>query len=379
MLRHTLEGGTLVAYPGLATLYVIAITFVGVLLGNTVSNTLVDYIPLLREQPQTQLFMFQLGLNAIGGLLGFLAGLFSFNKIVRVAGQLETVPLLDKIAAVLGVFVGLGVAMLATMPFASLPGIGVPIRLVAGLLGVLLGIGFTMSAKQQIAHVFPWLTQSALGRSSSPVPPGAKLLDTNIIIDGRIADICRTGFLPGPAFIPGFVLQELQSIADSAVPLKRARGRRGLEVLNQLKTEINPPVTVLNEYGAGDDPDDPVDLRLVKLAQRSGATIVTNDYSVTEIAKLHEVPVLNLNELSNSLKPVFLPGEELTVTIVKEGKEPGQGVAYLDDGTMVVVEQASEYVNQLVPVVVTSVLQTRAGKMIFADLKSSDDEQPVRR
>jgi uncharacterized protein YacL len=360
------------AYPGIATLYIAAITFVGVLLGNQVSNVLVRHVPLLREQPQAELFMFQLGLNVIGGLLGFLAGLYSFNKIIRVTGQLENVPLLDKIAAVLGVIVGLGVAMLATVPFANLPGIGVPVRIVAGLLGVLLGIGFTTSAKQQIAHVFPWLSQSGLARNTNPVPPGAQLLDTNIIIDGRIADICRTGFISGPTFIPGFVLQELQTIADSAVPLKRARGRRGLEILNQLKTEVTPPVAVLNEYGEGDNQDDPVDLRLVKLAQRVNATVVTNDYSVNEIAKLHEVPVLNVNELSNSLKPVFLPGEELTVTIVKEGKEAGQGVAYLDDGTMVVVERASTHVGQLIPVLVTSVLQTRAGKMIFADLRPPD-------
>jgi uncharacterized protein YacL len=361
------------AYPGIATLYVAAITFVGVLLGNSVSSTVTRFVPLLREQPQPQLFMFQLGLNVIGGLVGFLVGLYSFNKLVRVTGQMERVPLLDKIAAILGVIVGLGVAMLATVPFANLPGVGVPVRIVAGLLGVLLGIGFTMSAKQQIANVFPALGQSALARSTTPVPPGAQLLDTNIIIDGRVADICKTGFIGGPTFIPGFVLQELQTIADSAVPLKRARGRRGLEILNQLKTEVTPPVHVLNDYGEGDNPEDPVDLRLVKLAQRFGAAVVTNDYSVNEIAKLHEVPVLNVNELSNSLKPVFLPGEELTVTIVKEGKEPGQGVAYLDDGTMVVVEQAAGYVGQLVPVLVTSVLQTRAGKMIFADLKPVDE------
>jgi len=171
------------------------------------------------------------------------------------------------------------------------------------------------------------------------------------------------------------VLQELQQIADSAMSLKRARGRRGLEVLNQLKSDTTAPVEILNDYGEGDVESDPVDLRLVKLARRRGASVVTNDYSVNEIAKLHEVPVLNVNELSNALKPVFLPGEELTVTIVKEGKEPGQGVAYLDDGTMVVVEHASQAVGQLCPVVVTSVLQTRAGKMIFAELRSGQEAE----
>ncbi|MGQ9731670.1 MAG: PIN/TRAM domain-containing protein [Candidatus Zipacnadales bacterium] len=364
------------AYPGIATLYVAAVTFVGVLIGNTLSDTLIRHIDLLREQQEGELFLFQLGLNVIGGLLGFLVGLYSFSKLVRLTGQIEGVPLLDKIAIVLGVFVGLGVAMLATVPFGALEGIGVPIRITAAILGVLLGVGFTMSAKQQIANVFPALGQSALARSdASVIPAGSKLFDTNIIIDGRISDICKTGFISGPIYVPGFVLQELQTIADSPLPLKRARGRRGLEILNQLKTEITPPVEVLAEYGEGDNPNDPVDLRLVRLAARFNAVIVTNDHNVNEIAKLHKVPVMNVNELSSALKPVYLPGEELTVTVVKEGKEPGQGVAYLDDGTMVVVEGAGQYVGQLVPVVVTSVLQTRAGKMIFTDLKG-DESSP---
>ena len=360
------------AYPGIATLFVIAVTFAGALIGNSIGNGLTSWIPLLREQSSQEQMLFTLGLNAIGALLGFLIGLYSFNRLMRIVRELETVPLLDKIAYLLGILVGLGVAMLATVPLADLEGIGTPLRITAAVLGVLLGIGFTMSAKSQIASLFPWLGHSGLVEGGSLVRPGAKLLDTNIIIDGRIADICKTGFISGPTYIPEFVLQELQQIADSATPLKRARGRRGLEILNQLKTEISPPVQVLDEYPEEDHPTDPVDLRLVKLAHSLNATVVTNDYSVNEIAKLHEVPALNVNELSNSLKPVFLPGEEITVTVVKEGKEPRQGVAYLDDGTMVVVEQAAAYVGQLVPVAVTSVLQTRAGKMIFADLKDAE-------
>lgn len=363
------------AYPGIVTFFMIAVTFVGVLVGNWIGDTLIRFVPMLADEPAREQILFKLGLNVIGGLLGLLAGLYSFNKLMRIIRQLEGVPLLDKVAVILGILAGLGVAMLATVPFASIEGIGMPLRITAGLLGVLLGIGFTMSAKTQIANLFPWLGTSGLVQGPSSVPPGSKFLDTNIIIDGRIADICRTGFVSGPVYIPGFVLQELQQIADSAVPLKRARGRRGLEVLNQLKNDIAPPVQVLSEYGDDDKSDDPVDLRLVRLALACAATVVTNDYSVNEIAKLHEVPVLNVNELSNALKPVFLPGEELTVTIVKEGREPAQGVAYLDDGTMVVVERAADLVGQLVPVVVTSVLQTRAGKMIFADLKSADEEE----
>jgi uncharacterized protein YacL len=360
-----------VAYPGIATLFVAAVTLVGVLAGSWTSSIMTRSFPLLRDQSAGDRILFQLGLSVLGGLIGFLIGLASFSRLMRIVRHFESVALLDKIAVILGVIVGLAVGMLATVPLANLPSVGVYLRFVGGVVGVLFGIGFTMSAKAQIANVFPQLGTSALGGAG--LGPGAKLLDTNIIIDGRIADIRRTGFLEGPVYVPGFVLHELQQIADSAVTLKRARGRRGLEVLNQLKSDTIAPVEILNEYGADDSGGDPVDLRLVKLAKQCGAAVVTNDYSVNEIAKLQEVHVLNVNELSNALKPVFLPGEELTVTVVKEGKEPGQGVAYLDDGTMVVVERANNYVGQMCPVMVTSVLQTRAGKMIFAELKADEE------
>jgi len=362
-----------VAIPGIATLFVAAITLVGVLAGNWLGTTLGQAVPVLNSAPTSQVLFFRMGIDVIFGLLGFLIGLHSFQRLMSVVRHFERVALLDKIAAIFGVVVGLGVAMLATVPFARIPGIGVPLQVVAAVVGILFGVGFMMSAKAQIANIFPQLGASGLIDDPGHLRPGAKVLDTNIIIDGRVADICRTGFLQGPVYVPGFVLQELQQIADSAMPLKRARGRRGLEVLNQLKSDTRAPVEILNDYGEGDVENDPVDLRLVNLARRRGAAVVTNDYSVNEIAKLHEVPVLNVNELSNALKPVFLPGEELTVTMVKEGKEPGQGVAYLDDGTMVVVEHASQAVGQLCPVVVTSVLQTRAGKMIFAELRSEEE------
>ena len=196
------------------------------------------------------------------------------------------------------------------------------------------------------------------------------MLDTNIIIDGRIADICGTGFLEGPVLVPGFVLRELHHIADSADGLKRARGRRGLEVLNRLKKMPNADVRIFEEYPASDQPGEDVDVRLVKLAKELGAGVVTNDYSVNEIAKLHNVSVLNVNELAGAMRPVYLPGEEVMVTIVKEGKEPGQGVAYLDDGTMVVVEGGRTKIGQEVSVEVTSVLQNPSGKMVFTRLAS---------
>jgi uncharacterized protein YacL len=200
-----------------------------------------------------------------------------------------------------------------------------------------------------------------------------KLLDTNVIIDGRIADICQTGFLEGPIYVPGFVLDELQLIADSSDPLKRARGRRGLDILNGMQKELSLLVRSFDGPVANDH--DQVDAKLVKLAKHLNGTIVTNDFNLNKVAELQGVPVLNVNELANALKPVVLPGEEMSVQIIKEGKEPQQGIAYLDDGTMVVVEGAKRHIGEKVTVVVASVLQTVAGKMIFAYLKGVIDEE----
>jgi len=189
-----------------------------------------------------------------------------------------------------------------------------------------------------------------------------KILDTSVIIDGRIADICDTGFIEGELVIPSFVLKELQLIADSSDPLKRQRGRRGLDILQKLKKSSNISVTI-------SDVDFPnikeVDLKIIELAKRLGAKIITNDLNLNKIAQLQAIPVLNINELANALKPVVLPGETMKVYILKEGKEKDQGVAYLDDGTMVVVDNSRKKIGQNIEITVTSVLQTTAGKMIF--------------
>ncbi|RJQ46601.1 MAG: PIN domain-containing protein [Nitrospiraceae bacterium] len=203
----------------------------------------------------------------------------------------------------------------------------------------------------------------------------AKLIDTSVIIDGRIADVCETGFLEGTFIIPQFILQELQHIADSADSMRRARGRRGLDVLHKIQKMSNITVKIVDE----DFPKiKEVDAKLVALARLLGAKIVTNDFNLNKVAGLQGVTVLNLNELANAVKPVVLPGETMNIFIVKEGKEFNQGVGYLDDGTMVVVDNARKLINQQIDVVVTSVLQTTAGRMIFAKLKEDAEREEMR-
>lgn len=190
-----------------------------------------------------------------------------------------------------------------------------------------------------------------------------KVLDTSVIIDGRIADIIKTGFLEGPVIIPEFVLEELQKVADSADGLKRNRGRRGLDVLGAIQKETNMDIRITD---ANFDDVDEVDMKLLKLAKKLNGYVVTNDYNLNKVLGIQNVSVLNINELANAVKVVVLPGEEMTITVVKEGKEHNQGLAYLDDGTMIVVENGRNYLEETVEVVVTSIIQTSAGKMFFA-------------
>lgn len=210
--------------------------------------------------------------------------------------------------------------------------------------------------------------ESAPGTPCTATP--AKILDTSVIIDGRIFDIAKTGFLEGDIVIPQFVLAELRHIADSGDALRRARGRRGLDVLGKLQTELKRNVIVEET----DYPDvAEVDVKLLKLCKDRGGVVVTNDYNLNKVAGVSGISVLNVNDLANAVKPMLMAGEELGVQIVREGKEPGQGVGYLDDGTMIVVDNGRRYVGETVTTVVTTVLQTSAGRMIFTRLKGSED------
>ena len=210
-----------------------------------------------------------------------------------------------------------------------------------------------------------WLARTRGGKAKEGIAR-PKLLDTSVIIDGRIADICATGIIEGTLVVPKFVLTELQHIADSPDSLKRNRGRRGLDILKYIQESGFVPVVIQDK----DYPDiAEVDAKLIRLAYELGGVVVTNDYNLNKVAGVQNVPVLNINELANAIKPLALPGEEMVAAIVKEGKEAGQGVAYLDDGTMIVVEAGKRYLGETVTVLVTSVLQTSAGRMIFAKVK----------
>jgi uncharacterized protein YacL len=198
-----------------------------------------------------------------------------------------------------------------------------------------------------------------------------KILDTSVIIDGRIADVAATGFLQGPLVVPRFVLRELQRLADGGDALRRNRGKRGFEVLERLQKLDRVTVQIVDD----DVPEAPdVDTKLLELARRRRADVVTTDYNLNRVAGVSGVPVLNVNDLANALKPVVLPGEPLRVQVVREGKEPGQGVGFLEDGTMVVVDQGRRLVGQEVAVVVTSALQTSAGRMVFARARADEGE-----
>ena len=219
------------------------------------------------------------------------------------------------------------------------------------------------------------------GLTASPVPLGIggevftkKLLDTRVIIDGRIADLCETGFIEGTLVVPQFILQELQHISDSSDGLKRARGRRGLDTLNVIQKITNIKVEIVED----DFPHvKEVDTKLIELAKKMDAKVLTNDFNLNKVAGIQGVKVLNINDLCNALKPVVLPGEAIKVFVLKQGKEAGQGVAYLDDGTMVVVDHAKRWIGKNVDVIVTSVLQTSAGRMIFSRLKEETESEEL--
>ncbi|MBK9119669.1 MAG: PIN domain-containing protein [Phycisphaerales bacterium] len=239
------------------------------------------------------------------------------------------------------------------------PMVGV-IKLLLGIVSCYLTISFILQSKDDIRFVIPYVEFAKQTRGNRPL-----ILDTSVIIDGRIADICDTRIIDSAIFIPRFVLQELQTIADSADKLKRNRGRRGLDMLNKLQTNDKVEIRISETRLPSGEESGDVDQKLVALAKKLDGRIVTNDYNLNKIAQIRGVDVININDLANALKPVVMPGETLTVKIIKPGEEAGQGVGYLEDGTMVVAENARDKINEDVTLTITSVLQTSAGRMIF--------------
>jgi uncharacterized protein YacL len=300
-----------------------------------------------------------------GALTGFIFALFalSIEKLIK------KLPLKVIFGSTLGLFLGLVIAQLIGYAFSGLENSAIRIS-ISVILSCIFGyIGLVLGGKK--VEEFKWPGWPLLSKGAAK-KTSDKILDTSVIIDGRIADVCETGFVEGPLIVPQFVLQELQHIADSAENLKRARGRRGLDILNRMQKEDKVEVKIVDQ----DFPKlQEVDAKLIALAREMHAKIVTNDFNLNKVAQLQGVTVLNINQLANALKPMVLPGEVLHLQIMREGKEHGQGVAYLDDGTMVVVENASRYLGQEVEAAVTSILQTTAGRMIFTTLKEEASQR----
>ncbi|MFO7171574.1 MAG: PIN/TRAM domain-containing protein [Bacillota bacterium] len=341
------------------------LTGVGVLAGFSLTFFGLDQVPFFGAVSDNTLLMVVVLLlgSALGGLIGFM-----LHPVVNwMEGRLSKTPLLDIIFGAAGLIVGLIIATLLSLAIREVQWLGPLMAALGALVFGYLGMTIAARKREELESFLGAVLAGRRGARSAgpaPAPVGGipKILDTSVIIDGRIADIVRTGFLEGPLIIPSVVLEELQHIADSSDVLKRNRGRRGLDILAQMQKEKGVQVQIYEEdLGEGE-----VDTKLLRLARTLGGKIITNDYNLNKVAELQGVPVLNINELANAVKPAVLPGEEMTVTIIKDGKEPGQGVAYLDDGTMIVVDGGRRYMGETITVLVTSVLQTSAGRMIFA-------------
>lgn len=328
-----------------------------------------------------------LGGGILFGLIGYFLAPIGIARIIYYTetstAVLAKVPTVDILLASMGMFIGLLLANLIGEPVSRVPIVGRYLPLFVSIILGITGLKVALRKKNDLLEILPALLPKGgfkdkviqslgISKASNPKELCAqgfcmyKILDTSVIIDGRIADICKTGFVEGIIVVPKFVLEELQKIADSSDALKRNRGRRGLDILNEMQKDkafqIHIEDTDFEELTE-------VDAKLVKLAQIMGGAVVTNDFNLNKVAELQGVRVLNINLLANMVKPLVLPGEEMRVHVSKEGKEPGQGIAYLEDGTMIVIEGARRFLGEDLIVIVTTALQTAAGRMIFAKLK----------
>ena len=309
-----------------------------------------------------------IGLTTLEGLIfAYLGTPYLLGGWRGINFRLTSTPLPDLLSGLLGMVIGLVIALLIGFFVRDLP-YGYPLSLVLALLLGAQGASVGLTRRAELSALFFGGEKSGLDTHRLP----AVLLDTSVIIDGRILDIAKTGFVDMPLVILSSVLRELQQVADSADVTRRRRGRRGLEVLTDMQKD---PAINLQVTEDETPPDGEIDAHLVRTAKRKSWAIMTNDFNLNRIARLEGVAVLNLNELAQAMRPVAIPGEEILVTVAREGKEPGQGVGSLDDGTMVVVQNGRRLLNQTITAVVTSVIQTSAGRMIFAEPLSADSRR----
>jgi uncharacterized protein YacL len=308
----------------------------------------------------------------IFGIIIFIISPF-INRAVKksvnyIEKAIQNFSIIEIIFGSVGAIIGLGLAAVFVNIAGKIPVIGSVLAFLIAIFMAVIGANIAIKRREEVMAIIVNIRRGEKGKEKKTKGSKGdpKVLDTSVIIDGRIFDICQTGFVEGSLIIPQFVLEELRHIADSSDSLKRNRGRRGLDVLNRIQKELNIDVVITDK----DFPEiAEVDSKLLRLAQVMSGKVITNDYNLNKVAEFQGVPVLNINELANAVKPVVLPGEEMTVQIIKDGKETGQGVAYLDDGTMIVVEGGRKYMGETKDVLVTSVLQTAAGRMIFAKPK----------
>jgi uncharacterized protein YacL len=338
---------------------------VGLIVGLTVGNILT----VAGDSSDTKLALITIGL-AIGGI-GYLLGPHLSWAILRNArSAIVETSTVDIVAIAIGLTFGAAIAAALALPMSYLPDpAGTYLPIIVALASCGFSIAVMLMRKRDL--VAPWLRtrgtkQVAHGPATLAPQQSSLLLDTNIIIDGRIMDVVETGFLEAILLVPQFVLTEVQHIADSDDPVRRVRGRRGLETLNALRGERPEKVKIVDDLVPEERE---VDAKLIRLAKNRGCRILTNDFNLNRVAQLQDVNVLNLNELTNALRPLVLPGEEISLSVVQEGREVGQGVGFLDDGTMVVVDGGRRLVGQETAVTVTRLLQTGSGRMIFATPK----------
>jgi uncharacterized protein YacL len=365
--------GLLPKEPGIMLDVLIIFSFI--LAGGGIGFHSVEALPLSVQEQVTNQDGLRWVSAGFGALIGGVIGLVAQTAYRRLEVQVRSMPADILLSRAVGLVLGLLVANLMLAPIFLLP-IPQEFNFIKPLAAVLGSVMFSVSGvsladahgRALLRLINPHTVETMLVAEGTLKPAATKILDTSCVIDGRVEQLLDTGFLEGQILVPQFVLQELQQVADASNDQKRVRGRRGLDILNRIKTAYPERIVI---HPADYEDVSTVDAKLVRLAQDINGTLLTNDYNLNKVASLQKVVVLNVNDLAQSVRPSYLPGDSLDLKILKEGKEPAQGIGYLDDGTMVVVEDGRSYVGGELQVVVTSALQTSAGRMIFARPKAS--------